>query len=81
MLNFRVLCEAFLLLAARCIRKSTRKMHDRDQVPVFSPKSSHATPLSWGFPTAQGPLDNVDLSQEGGNRGGFNFLPPGVCED
>ncbi|KEQ86215.1 hypothetical protein M438DRAFT_353368 [Aureobasidium pullulans EXF-150] len=81
MLNFRVLCETFLLLATRYIRMSTREMHVRDQVPVFSPDSSHATPSSSGYPTAQGRLNRIDLSQEGGNSGGFNFLPPGIFEN
>lgn len=81
MINFRVLCETFLLLATRYIRMSTRKPHARDPVPVASFGSSHATPSSSSDSTGQVRLDRVELSQESGNRSDFNFLPPGVFED
>jgi hypothetical protein len=75
MVNFRVLCEAFLLLATRYIRMSTRSPQD------FNLPSNQTTESMYGTPSIG--LDK-DLSTIGANdlpSGGFNFLPSGIFEE
>jgi hypothetical protein len=75
MINFRVLCEAFLLLATRYIRMSTRRSQDSNLFSNQNTDSTHGTPSS-GLDRAQSETDGNDFPGSG-----FNFLPTGVFEE
>lgn len=80
MLNFRVLCEAFLLLATRYIRMSTKRLHDRNSSLGPSLDGGHQTSVSSDARTGQGPNGGSD-SHGSGNSGSFSFLPPAAFDD
>lgn len=75
MINFRVLCEAFLLVATRYIRMSTRRSQDSNLFSNQNTDSTHGTPSS-GLEIAHSVIDGNDFPGSG-----FNFLPTGVFEE
>jgi len=76
MLNFRVLCEAFLLLATRYIRMSTKRLHDQN---LSLGRSSE--PPSSDARTNHLPTGEPDASYKNDSSDSFNFLPPVAFDD
>lgn len=81
MINFRILCETFLLLATRYIRMSTRRPRTQSQIPLLSPDDRDATPLSFSLPNGQAAAGIANVTHGDKTRDDFNFLLPGVFED
>lgn len=81
MLNFRVLCEAFLLLATRYIRMSTKRLHDRNLLLDRSSDGSHATPPSSNARTDHDPTDGTNPSRGNDTSGSFSFLPQAAFDN
>jgi len=81
MLNFRVLCEAFLLLATRYIRMSTKRLHDQNLSLGRSSDGGHASPPSSDARAIHIPTGEADASYKNDNSGSFNFLPPFAFDD
>jgi hypothetical protein len=78
MINFRVLCEAFLLLATRYIRMSTRRLQNQNHLTHPSPHERQATLSPPGFPTGQ---KFTDCLHEDSHNASITFLPQGIFED
>jgi hypothetical protein len=78
MIDFRVLCEAFLLLATRYIRMSTRRLHNQGHFNHPSPHESQTILSPPGFPTGQ---KITNCLREDSHNAGITFLPQGIFED
>jgi hypothetical protein len=74
MVNFRVLCEAFLLLATRYIRLSTGRSQDPDMFLASNTDKTHATTPS-DPEMSQVLAGGMDISNNA-----LSFLPPGILE-
>ena len=81
MLNFRVLCEAFLLLATRYIPMSTKRLHDRSLLLGRRSDNSHETPSALELGTAHAQTGGADSSHENDNSRNFSFLPPAAFDN
>jgi hypothetical protein len=75
MVNFRVLCEAFLLLATRYIRLSTRGSQNLHLFGNQHADSVHAIPPSGEQQDALAPGE-IEFPDDGSN-----FLPPGAFDE
>lgn len=81
MLNFRVLCEAFLLLATRYIRMSTKRLHDRSLLLGQRSDNSHETPSTLELGTAHAQTGGAYSSHGNDDSRMFSFLPPAAFDD